>query len=84
MRTKIIATLVCIFLYDTLACAQGYKRPESYNYQRGVEAIQNENPQEALEYLNKDIAENPKNLFCGNHDAAEDAAVIYTFMGCCR
>ena len=61
MKTKIIATLVCIFLYTTLACAQGYKRPESYNYQRGVEAIQNENPQEALEYLNKDIAENPKN-----------------------
>ena len=24
------------------------------------------------------------NLFCGNHDAAEDAAVIYTFMGCCK
>jgi len=23
-------------------------------------------------------------LFCGNHDAAEDAAVIYTRMGCCR
>ena len=23
-------------------------------------------------------------LFCGSHDAAEDAAVIYTFMGCCK
>lgn len=23
-------------------------------------------------------------LFCGNHDAAEDAAVIYSFMGCCK
>ena len=23
-------------------------------------------------------------LFCGNHDAAEDAAVIYSLMGCCR
>ena len=23
-------------------------------------------------------------LFCGNHDAAEDTAVIYTFMGCCK
>ena len=23
-------------------------------------------------------------LFCGNHDSAEDAAVIYTFMGCCK
>lgn len=23
-------------------------------------------------------------LFCGNHDAAESAAVIYTFVGCCK
>ena len=23
-------------------------------------------------------------LFCGNHDAAEDAAIIYTFVGCCK
>ena len=23
-------------------------------------------------------------LFCGNHDAAEDAAIVYTFMGCCK
>ena len=23
-------------------------------------------------------------LFCGNHSAAEDTAVIYTFMGCCK
>lgn len=23
-------------------------------------------------------------LFCGNDDAAEDAAVIYSFMGCCK
>ena len=23
-------------------------------------------------------------LFCGNHDAAQDAAIIYTFMGCCK
>ena len=23
-------------------------------------------------------------LFCGNHDAAEDVAIIYTFMGCCK
>ena len=61
MKTRIIVTIMCILLYGTLAFAQGYKRPDSYNYQRGVEAIQNENPQEALEYLNKDISENPKN-----------------------
>ena len=23
-------------------------------------------------------------LFCGNHDAAEDAAVLYSFFGCCK
>lgn len=23
-------------------------------------------------------------LFCGNDDAAENAAVIYAFMGCCK
>ena len=23
-------------------------------------------------------------LFCGNHDATENAAIIYTFMGCCK
>ena len=22
--------------------------------------------------------------FCGNHDAAEDAAVIYSLLGCCK
>ncbi len=36
-------------------------RPESYNYQRGLEAIQNEKTEEALEYFNKDLKENPKN-----------------------
>ena len=23
-------------------------------------------------------------LFCGNHEAAEDTAVIYSLMGCCK
>ena len=36
-------------------------RPESYNYQRGLEAVQNEKTEEALEYFNKDVKENPKN-----------------------
>lgn len=37
------------------------ERPTSYNYLRGVEAIQLQNNTEALEYLNKEIEENPKN-----------------------
>ena len=24
------------------------------------------------------------NMFCGNRDAAEEAAIIYTMMGCCK
>ena len=36
-------------------------RPESYNYQRGLEAVQNEKTEEALEYFNKDVKEDPKN-----------------------
>jgi clan AA aspartic protease (TIGR02281 family) len=41
--------------------AQDIKRPESYNYTRAVEAIQQENYQEALDFLNMEIEENPKN-----------------------
>lgn len=48
MKTRIIATIMCILLYGTLAFAQGYKRPDSYNYQRGVEAIQNEKPTRSI------------------------------------
>ena len=36
-------------------------RPETYNYKRGVEAVQNEKNDEALDFFNKDLAENPKN-----------------------
>ncbi len=36
-------------------------RPETYNYKRGIEAVQNEKSDEALDFFNKDLAENPKN-----------------------
>ena len=41
--------------------AQNVKRPESYNYQRGLEAMQEEKIEEAIDYFNKDLQENPKN-----------------------
>ena len=41
--------------------AQSVKRTESYNYQRGLEAMQDEKRQEALDFFNKDLKENPKN-----------------------
>lgn len=40
--------------------AQNIKRPDSYNYQRGLEALREENTESALEFFNKDIAENQK------------------------
>ena len=41
--------------------ADNIKRPDSYNYTRGIEAIQNNNLEEALDYLNKEITEHPDN-----------------------
>ena len=41
--------------------AQKIKRPDSYNYTRGVEAVQNNNAEEAIEYLNKELEDNPDN-----------------------
>ena len=58
MRTIIISLL---FLCSIQIVAQKVKRPDSYNYTRGVEAIQNNNVEEALEYLNKEINDNPDN-----------------------
>ena len=41
--------------------ADNIKRPDSYNYNRGVEAISKNNTEEALDYLNKEIQEHPDN-----------------------
>ena len=57
MRPKLF--IFVLLVINITAYAQ--KRPESYNYQRGVEAVQNKNYSEALDYLNRDLNENPKN-----------------------
>ena len=41
--------------------AREVKRPDTYNYNRGVEAMQNDNIEEALEYLGKELEENSDN-----------------------
>lgn len=51
--------IVCLF--GNTAIAQDIKRPDSYNYIRGIEALQNEKYEEALDYLNKEINDSPKN-----------------------
>lgn len=59
-KTYFLAIITFLFGVQ-LAIAQNIKRPDSYNYSRGVEAIQNNNAEEALEYLNKELEDNPDN-----------------------
>ena len=58
---RIIITLFVVIGMTCSISAQNIKRPDSYNYNRGVEAIQNNNTEEALEYLNKELKDNPNN-----------------------
>ena len=58
MRQFILSILV---LCSSGMLADNIKRPDSYNYSRGVEAINNNNAEEALDYLNKEINEHPDN-----------------------
>lgn len=58
MRYFILSILV---LCSSATFADNIKRPDSYNYSRGVEAINNNNAEEALDYLNKEINEHPDN-----------------------
>lgn len=58
---KLFFALSFIVCMTSCVNGQNIKRPESYNYLRGMEAVHNKNSQEALEYFNKDIADNPKN-----------------------
>lgn len=58
MRYLILSILV---LCSSVMLADNIKRPDSYNYSRGVEAINNNNAEEALDYLNKEINEHPDN-----------------------
>ena len=58
MKQIIISAM--LFLGICQVEAQNVKRPESYNYLRGIEAIRQEKTEEALEYFNKDTEENPQ------------------------
>ena len=53
--------LLALFLTYVGVNLEAQERPESYNYQRGLEAMQKEDTEEALDYFSKDVKENPKN-----------------------
>lgn len=54
-----------LFLAAALCCANGFakepKRPETYNYQRGCELIADQQLDEGIDFLDKEIQQNPKN-----------------------
>ena len=58
MRTILLSILIAC---SSALYADNIKRPDSYNYTRGMEAIQNNNLEDALTYLNKEISEHPEN-----------------------
>ena len=54
-------SLLLLAVCATIVCAKEPQRPTSYNYQRGVEAVNNDHDEEAEKYLNQELADNPKN-----------------------
>lgn len=58
MRTILLSFLITC---SSVLYADNIKRPDSYNYTRGIEAIQNNNAEEALKYLNQEISDHPEN-----------------------
>ena len=59
MRYTIV--VLVSFLFISSLNAQDIQRPDSYNYIRAMEAMDNSNTEEALDYLNKELRDNPKN-----------------------
>ena len=60
IRRSILLALL-LFSVVGMLNAQKVKRPDTYNYNRGVEAADNNEDEEALEYFNKELQDNPKN-----------------------
>lgn len=56
-----IALVLMVCTMQQVFAKQDIQRPESYNYLRGVEAVNNNQLDEALDFLNKEIEENPEN-----------------------
>lgn len=53
--------IVLCMLLSVAAFAQKDKRPDTYNYNRAMEAMENKDTQEAFDYLGKELKDNPKN-----------------------
>ena len=58
---KLISIVLFAVCCGNMWAGEEIKRPESYKYLRGLEAMQNEDVAEALDYFEKDIQDYPKN-----------------------
>jgi clan AA aspartic protease (TIGR02281 family) len=52
---------LCALFCTTALFAKEPQRPTSYNYQRGVEAVNNHNDEEGEQFLLQELSENPNN-----------------------
>ncbi|MGN0187502.1 MAG: retroviral-like aspartic protease family protein [Paludibacteraceae bacterium] len=53
--------LFAAFVCCTIGFAKEPQRPQTYNYQRGVELIQTDQLDEGVEYMRKELQQNPQN-----------------------
>lgn len=58
---KLVLLLVLSFVAFMAKADDKVKRPDTYNYNRGMEEMNNNNWEEALDYFNKELSDNPKN-----------------------
>ena len=58
---RIIVSLVALLFCMTSMQAKTPQQPQTYNYQRGVELIRTGKPDEGIDYLKKELSQDPKN-----------------------
>ena len=61
MRRFLLLLLMWSAGLMSLIAKDDIKYPETYNFQRGLEALNNNNDSEALNYLKKEVDDNPQN-----------------------
>lgn len=61
MARIIIITIVTMLATVNIFAQDNIKRPDSYNYMRGLEAMESEKYGDAIDYFNKEIQEHPQN-----------------------
>ena len=61
MKRYIIMLIVAIAMVSSVMAQSDIKRPDSYNYQSGVEAYNNKDYAKSMEFFDKELKQNPKN-----------------------